>query len=72
MGKKVTMGLFISMNTLSRKINMNLFCFQGLLFLVIILLAMLGNLLVIVSVLRTKNLRRQKAYYFVVSLAMAG
>jgi len=44
---------------------------MGLLFLVIILLAMLGNLLVIVSVLRTKNLRRQKAYYFVVSLAMA-
>ena len=45
---------------------------QGLLFLVIILLAMLGNLLVIVSVFRTKNLRRQKAYYFVVSLALAG
>ena len=38
----------------------------------IILLAMFGNLLVIVSVFRTKNLRRQKAYYFVVSLAMAG
>ena len=33
---------------------------------------MLGNLLVIVSVLRTKTLRRQKAYYFVVSLALAG
>ena len=33
---------------------------------------MMGNLLVIVSVLRTKNLRRQKAYYFVVSLAVAG
>ena len=45
---------------------------QGLLFLVIILLAMLGNILVIVSVFRTKNLRRQKAYYFVVSLALAG
>ena len=41
-------------------------------FLVIIMLAMLGNLLVIVSVFRTKNLRRQKAYYFVVSLAFAG
>ena len=41
-------------------------------FLTIILLAMLGNLLVIVSVLRTKTLRRQKAYYFVVSLALAG
>lgn len=45
---------------------------QGLVFLTIILLAMLGNLLVIVSVLRTKTLRRQKAYYFVVSLALAG
>ena len=45
---------------------------QGLAMLLIILLAVLGNLLVIVSVLRTKNLRRQKAYYFVVSLALAG
>ena len=45
---------------------------QGIVFLLIILLATLGNLLVIVSVLRTKNLRRQKAYYFVVSLAVAG
>merc|ERR1719411_663805 len=32
---------------------------------------MMGNLLVIVSVLRTNNLRRQKAFYFVVSLAVA-
>ena len=45
---------------------------QALIFITIILLAMMGNLLVIVSVLRTKNLRRQKAYYFVVSLAVAG
>jgi len=44
---------------------------MGIVFLLIILLATLGNLLVIVSVLRTKNLRRQKAYYFVVSLAVA-
>ena len=43
-----------------------------LIFIVIILLASLGNLLVIISVIRTKNLRRQKAYYFVVSLAVAG
>ena len=46
--------------------------FQALIFITIILLAMMGNLLVIVSVLRTKTLRRQKAYYFVVSLAVAG
>lgn len=46
--------------------------FQALIFITIILLAMMGNLLVIVSVLRTNNLRRQKAYYFVVSLAVAG
>ena len=45
---------------------------QALIFITIILLAMMGNLLVIVSVLRTNNLRRQKAYYFVVSLAVAG
>ena len=45
---------------------------QALVFITIILLAMMGNLLVIVSVLRTNNLRRQKAYYFVVSLAVAG
>ncbi|XP_023346458.1 5-hydroxytryptamine receptor 4 [Eurytemora carolleeae] len=44
---------------------------QGILFGVIILLAFLGNLLVIVSVLRTKTLRRKYAYYFVVSLALA-
>lgn len=44
---------------------------MGMVFLLIILLALLGNILVIVSVLRTKNLRRQKAYYFVVSLAVA-
>jgi len=44
---------------------------MGAVFLLIILLALFGNLLVIVSVLRTKNLRRQKAYYFVVSLAVA-
>ena len=41
-------------------------------FLTIMLLAFLGNLLVIISVLRTPSLRRQKAYYFVVSLAVAG
>lgn len=43
----------------------------GIIFGFIIMLAVVGNLLVIVSVLRTKNLRRQKAYFFVVSLAVA-
>ena len=51
---------------------MSIAYFQLVIFLLIILLASFGNLLVIVSVLRTKNLRRQKAYYFVVSLVIAG
>ncbi|CAB4060676.1 Octbeta [Lepeophtheirus salmonis] len=43
----------------------------GIVFLIIILMSLLGNLLVFVSVIRTYKLRQQIANYFVISLAVA-